>query len=125
MDVGEEGNAVAVECVRKVTEVEHLLMNDESAAPLEIAIAEDDECTERKSHRKDAEIATGCWLVAVDEEGDAIEDGKYDLRYGDEQEDEDEPPHSWLVNGSHVVGAIDDEEIDEKENAWQEEKKQR
>ena len=125
MDVGEEGNAVAVECVGKVAEVEHLLVDHESASPFEIAIAEDDECAERKSHGKDAEVTSGSWLVAVDEDGDAIKDGKYHLRNSNDKEDENETPHSRLVSGPHVVRAIDDEEIDEKENAWQEEKQQR
>ena len=121
--VGEEGYAVAVECVGKIAEVEHLLMHNESAAPFEIAVAEDDEGAERKCHSKDAEIATCCKRgvrnVAIDEECDAIKDGENRFRHSDEKEDENESSYRHLMGSPHVVCAINDDEVDEKENAWQ------
>jgi hypothetical protein len=79
----------------------------------------DDDGAKGECHGKDAKITTSRWLPTSNGNTDTISDSEKHLRYRDEEEDEYEKPDRSLVVGTHVVGAIDDEEIKEKENGWE------
>ena len=125
VDVRKESDAVSVEFFWKIAEIEHLLVHHEAAAPFEKAITKDDDGAKGECHGKDAKITTNRWLPASNGNTDAISDGEKHLRYRDEEEDEYEKPYRSLMIGTHVVGAIDDEEIKEKENGWEQKNERR
>ena len=125
VDVRKESDAVSVEFFWKIAEIEHLLVHHEAATSFEKAITKNDDGTKGECHGKDAKVTTNRWLPASNGNADTISDGEKHLRYRDEEEDEHEKSDRSLVIGTHVVGAIDDEEIKEKKNGWEQKNERR
>ena len=125
VNVRKESDAVSVEFFWKIAEIEHLLVHHKTTAPFEKAITKDDDGAKGECHGKDAKITTNRWLPTSNGNTDTISDGEKHLRYRDEEEDEYEKSDRSLVIGTHVVGAIDDEEIEEKKNGWEQKNERR